>query len=139
MRGSPLIRALIALALLLCLAPALWRLTSAEVPAASAAPKADDVKEQDIPVELAFTQAPARARIAYLGKTVWEKVSPEAVEKSTLHLVWPKEGGELQFSLDWPEGAGLSAMRVKLSDPEHGEIERTLWGRGAKTGVLPFP
>jgi hypothetical protein len=130
---------LIALALLLGLAPALWRLTSAEVPAPSAARKADDVKEQDIPVELAFTQAPTRARIAYLGKTVWEKASPEAAEELTLHLVWPKEGGELQFSVDWPEGASLSAMRVKLTDPEHGEIERTLWGRGAKTGVLRFP
>ena len=139
MRGSPLARALIVLALFLCLAPALWRLTNAEDAPSAVAPKAVQGQEQEIPMELAFTAAPTRAQISHLGKVVWEKAAPETTEAFTLQLAWPKEGGELQFALDWPEDAPLSAMRVRLTDPERGEIERTLWGRGSKSGVLGFP
>jgi hypothetical protein len=130
---------LIVFALLLCVAPALWKMTNAGAAAPPPAPIPVAVTEQDIALELAFTTPPARVSIAHLGKQVWEKAAPESAEDVTLRLPWPSEGGELQFTLEWLEGAPLSAMRVKLTDPERGEIERSLWGRGPKTGVLGFP
>ena len=139
MRGSPLARAGIVFALLLCLAPALRKLTAIDAAAPRPAPVPPKVGAQEIAIEIAFTTPPSRAAISHLGKQVWEKQAPEASEDVSLKLPWPAEGGELLFTVEWPEDAPLSAMRVKLNDPERGEIERTLWGRGPKTGVLGFP
>lgn len=140
MRGSPLLRALIVFALLLCLSPIIWKLTHAEAgQRVIAAPELPITADQEISIELSFTTAPGRVAISYLGKTVWEKSKPEASEDLTVKVSWPKEGGELKFDVEWPESDSLSAMRVKLSDPVHGDIERSLWGRGTKTGVLKFP
>jgi hypothetical protein len=102
-------------------------------------PVVETVTVVELPLELAFTTKPKRVAIGHLGKEVWTKDNPESSEEITLKLPWPKEGGELNFSVEWPEEAALSAMRAKLIDPERGEIERTLWGRGAKSGVLGFP
>ena len=139
MRGSPLVRALVVFALLLCLAPVLWRMTHEEADARVETPVAEKVAEIELPMELAFTTVPKRVTINHLGKEVWAKENPEGSEEFTLILPWPKEGGELNFSIEWPENSPLSAMRAKLVDPEHGEMERSLWGRGTKTGVLEFP
>jgi hypothetical protein len=139
MRGSPLVRALVVFALLLCLAPILWRMTHEEAGANVEAPVSEKVTAIELPIELAFTAAPKRVTINHLGKQVWTKDNPEASEEFTLTLPWPKEGGELNFSVEWPESSPRSAMRAKLVDPEHGEMERSLWGRGTKTGVLEFP
>ena len=139
MRGSPLVRALVVFALLLCLAPVLWRMTQDNARGVVDAPVAETVSVVEIPLELAFTTPPKRVTIGHLGKEVWTKENPQASEEVTLKLPWPKEGGELSFTIEWPEGSPLSAMRAKLVDPDRGEIERTLWGRGAKTGVLGFP
>jgi hypothetical protein len=139
MRGSPLARALIIFAVLLCVAPALWQMTSADATAAHPVPRLVATEEKDLPIELAFTVAPARVVISHLGKPVWEKAQPEATEELSLHVPWPSEGGELKFSIEWPEGSPLAAMRARLTDPARGQIERSLWGRGPKTGVLGFP
>ena len=139
MRGSPLVRALVVFALLLCLAPVLWRMTQEKARAVVDAPVAESASVVELPLELAFTTAPKRVTVGHLGKEVWSKEKPEATEELTLKLPWPKEGGELSFSVEWPEEATLSAMRAKLVDPERGEIERTLWGRGVKSGILGFP
>ena len=139
MRGSPLLRASIAFALLLCAAPGLWKLTTAEARPQPQTPKAAQTSEVELPVEIAFTAAPKRVAITHLGKQVWEESEPDANEELTLRIPWPEEGGELNFSVEWAEGAPLSAMRVKLTDPLRGEIERSVWGRGPKTEVLNFP
>lgn len=136
MRGSPLLRALLVFALLLCFAPILWQMTRPNA-AVEITPKAAITAEQEIAMELAFTTAPSHVSITHLGKTVWEKEKPEASEEVTLKLPWPSEGGELLFRVDWPDA--LSAMRVKLNEPQRGLIERSLWGRGTKSGVLKFP
>jgi hypothetical protein len=139
MRGSPLVRALIVFALLLCAAPAMWKLTTAEASADKPAPESPETKEAELPIELEFTTLPKRVIVAHLGKQVWEKSEPQSAEEFLLKLPWPEEGGDLSFSVEWPDGSPLSAMRVKVTDPARGEIERSLWGRGPKTGVLKFP
>ena len=97
MRGSPLVRASIVFGLLLCAAPAMWRLTSAENGEGRQAPVPIVTAEADLPVELAFTAAPKRVSITHLGKQVWEKGDPETSEELSLHLPWPAVGGELKF------------------------------------------
>jgi hypothetical protein len=141
MRGSPLARALVVFLLMLCAAPGIWQLTRAGAESSSGAPPPAAVKttKEKIPLELEFTAKPERVSIFHLNKPVWEKSGPGASEWVELDIPWPKEGGDLKFVVDWPAGTPLAAMRVKLTDPERGEIERSLWGRGRKTGVLRFP
>ena len=140
MRGSPLIRALIVFTVLLALAPFIQKMTaSEETQGQEKPPSLPSTAVQDIALTLEFTRSPTRARILYLGKEIWAKQNPEATENLMLKLVWPKEGGELQFTIEWPEADSLSGMRATLADPDRGEIERSLWGRGSKTDVLNFP
>ena len=139
MRGSPLLRAFFVFVILLLLAPFLWRITQESARAVPNATVVEKVSSVEVPVELAFTAAAKRVVIVHLEKEVWAKDNPELSEEVTLNLAWPKEGGELKFIVEWPDDSALAAMRAKLIDPARGEIERTLWGRGAKTGVLGFP
>jgi hypothetical protein len=140
MRGSPLLRAALTFLVLLCLAPLLSQLTrppaSATVPAAPAADKGPG----KIHLELAFTTPPKRVSISHLKKVVWSKDNPDAEEECDLELPWPKEGGELAFHLEWPDGANLCGMRARLTDPDDNKIERSLFGRGlVEEKVLNFP
>ena len=140
MRGSPLLRALVVFVVLLVLAPFIQKMTaSVETHRQEMPPSPPSTGVQDIALTLEFTRPPTRARILYLGKEVWAKENPEATEDLMLKLVWPKEGGELQFTIEWPVSDSLFGMRATLVDPDRGEIERGLWGRGAKIGVLNFP
>ena len=140
MRGSPLIRVLIVFTVLLALAPFIQKMTASEETQGQEKPPSPPLTAvQDIALTLDFTRPPTRARVLHLGKEVWAKQNPEATEELMLKLVWPKEGGELQFTIEWSEADSLSAMRATLVDPDRGEIERSLWGRGLKTDVLNFP
>lgn len=138
MRGSPLQRAILTFLILLGLAPLLWQMTKpapAAVPVAVTAPTGP-VK---LPLALAFTTAPKRVSVTYADKLVWQKDAPESREECELELVWPAEGGDLLFNVEWPEDAPLSAMRARLTLPSGSELERSLWGTGAVEKVLGFP
>jgi|SRR4051812_3610736 hypothetical protein len=138
MRGSPIQRALLTFLILLGLAPVLWQMTrpvQRDAPT-SAAATGTPVK---IPLALAFTTAPRRVTISYIGQQVWQKDAPEAREECELDLVWPNEGGDLLFKIEWPEGTPLSAMRARLTPPKGSELERSLWGSGPVEKVLKFP
>ncbi len=138
MRGSPLLRAALTFLVLLGLAPVLWQMTRSAPrtePVATTAPSGP----AKIQLEMAFTTAPSRVTLSHLGKPVWQKDAPEKREECELELPWPKEGGELLCKVEWPENAPLSAMRVRLTDPSGGEIERSLWGSGPVEKVLGFP
>ncbi len=138
MRGSPLLRAALTLLVLLGLAPFLWQMTR---------PKADATPMVATPVTgpakiglvLSFTTPPKRVSIQHLGKPVWQKERPEAREECELELPWPKEGGELRFTVEWPEESPLAAMRAVLTEPNGNELERSLFGRGPVDKVLGFP
>ncbi|MDB6171095.1 MAG: hypothetical protein JWL59_406 [Chthoniobacteraceae bacterium] len=140
MRGSPLIRALIAFLVLLVLGWPLWNLTHA--PAKQPSPVVPAVSAETplkmVALQLTFTTVPSRLKILHLGKEVWaQAVSAQDVEVE-LQLPYPEKGIDLQFEIAWP-GDALAAMRVKLSDPAGTEHEKTLWGRGEVNDVLAFP
>lgn len=137
MRGSPLFRALAAFGFILLLGLPLARMTRAPTVVAAVAPISESVRE--IGLALTFTVLPTSVRVRHLGKEIWT-VQPAAMEsEKTVSLVFPKEGVDLELEAKFPDGAPLAAMRVRLTDPEGGEHEKTCWGRGEIDEVLSFP
>lgn len=137
MRGSPILRAVLAFLAILAFAPLLSKVTAPSP--AIAGPKAEAAVAAKIQLSLAFTALPTRITIKHLGKEVFSKNSPAADEETALEIPWPEQGGELVFRVEWPADSPLAAMRVRLTTPLDVEIERSLWGTGASEGVLNFP
>ena len=139
MRGSPLLRAAIVFLVILALGYPLWRMTRSSEAEMPSAPKAAPAVPQELHLQLAFTLPPKSLRVLSLGKEIWqESAAPEEIEKD-LKLLYPPEGIDLQFQVDWPDDAPLAAMRVKLTDPAGDEHEKTVWSKGPADEVLTFP
>jgi len=126
MRGSPLIRALIAFVALLAFAPVIWQITSRESTQVAAPPAPAATGSKSVKMELTFTSPPQRVAVLHLGKEVWAKEMPAAYEEASLSLPWPQEGVELNFKLQWPEDA-RAAMRVRITEKDGAEQEQTVW------------
>lgn len=137
MRGSPVIRAIIAFVALLAFAPLLAKVTSNRARVEVVAPVAAVAKK--VQLVLSFTALPKRVTVLHLGREVWAKADPSTEEELSLDVPWPAQGGELAFRVEWPTGAPIAAMRVRLTDPQDVELERSLWGAGPTEDVLNFP
>jgi hypothetical protein len=139
MRGSPILRALIALAILLALGWPLHRLLSAGETGRGGVPLPKQKVEEKRPVHLqvSFTAAPSALRVLSLGETIWTEPNPALEVERDLTAAYPKEGIELQFDIDWPEGA-RNAAKVVLTDPEGAQHTGFVWGSGKTTEVLTF-
>ena len=138
MRGSPLLRALLAFLAILSLGYPLWRLTRADVAhAVEGTPVAPTARE--IGLHLTFSTKPSKLRVLHLGKEIWSAAEPAAEVEKTLALAWPQEGIDLQFQVEFPAGSPLAAMRVQVTDPAGHEREKSLWGTGTIDDVLTFP
>lgn len=137
MRGSPLFRALVAFGFILLLGLPLARMTRAAAVVAAVVPHSESVRE--IRLALTFTVRPTSVRVRHLGKEIWTVQPAEMESEKTVSLLFPKEGVDLEFEAKFSDGAPLAAMRVRLTDPEGGEHEKTCWGRGEIDEVLSFP
>lgn len=140
MRGSPLLRALLAFGIILLLGLPISRLTrkaTAETAPTAPAPKASEPRE--ITIAVTFISLPTRLRVRHLGKEIWatEPTSPEVEQK--VSIPFPAEGVDLEFEAKFPEGAPFTAMRIRLTDPDGDEHERSCWGQGEIDEVLTFP
>lgn len=139
MRGSPLIRALLAFLILLALGVPLWRLTREEsVQVAPVLPPPTAAAESTVRLQLTFTSVPTSVKVLHLGKEVWRVDSPAQDVEKELRMEYPKEGVDLQFDVEWP-GDALAAMKVTFTDPEGTSHEKSVWGRGSVSEVLTFP
>jgi hypothetical protein len=139
MRGSPLLRALLAFLVLLGFGVPIWRLSRVQptqMPEVVGLPKETQLKE--IRLRLDFTAQPTGLRVLHLGKEIWADSSPGLNLERPLTLAYPKEGIDLVFQLQWPADK-LAALRVRLTDPEGEEHEKTVWGEGAVTEVVSIP
>jgi hypothetical protein len=140
MRGSPLLRALLAFGFILLLGWPLWRLTHAPAGGVSMnAPAAVESAASEVRLELTFTTVPTKLRVRHLGKEIWNAEPTDLAVEQTMKLPFPAEGVDLEFEAKFSEGAPLAAMRVRLTDPDGGEHEKTAWGRGEIDEVLTFP
>jgi hypothetical protein len=139
MRGSPILRALVALGILLALGWPLHRLLSADENGRGGGPWLTQKLEQKRPVHLqvSFTAAPAALRVLSLGEAVLNETKPAIEVERDLTVAFPKEGIELEFEIDWPEGA-RNAAKVVLTDPEGAQHTGFVWGSGKTTEVLTF-
>ncbi len=142
MRGSPLLRALLAFGLILLCALPLARLTTARaVRPEPTTPTvgAGSATLREIQLKLTFTALPSTLRVRHLGKEIWS-ANPTAPElEQTVQIPFPTEGVDLEFEAKFPDGTPLAAMRVHLTDPDGGEHQRTCWGTGEIDEVLTFP
>lgn len=140
MRGSPLLRALIAFFCILALGYPIWKLTGQAAPQAPVAESAAVPAQQkaSVRLQLSFTTSPSSVTVRHLGQEIWKISSPEAETEKEFSLEYPKEGVDLEFDVEWP-GDTLSAMRVVLTDPEGTAHEKSVWGQGETSEVLTFP
>jgi hypothetical protein len=136
-RGSPFLRSLLALALLLAAAPLVWRITHGREASTTAVAEAGP-QTKSIRLQVTFTQLPLSFRVLHLGKEVWSATSRTPEIEQNLSIPYPPEGVDLEFELAWPERT-VCAMRVQLTDPDGQEYERTIWGEGKTSEVLTFP
>ncbi len=139
MRGSPLIRALLAFLIIASLGWPLWQLTRPEetvaaVPAPVVAPE-----KKAIELHLTFTTVPKSFTVRHLDGDVWKESAPTADMEHEVAVVYPPEGVDLQFHVEWPEDVPIAAMRVQLTDPAGDAHEKSLWGKGVVDDVLSFP
>ena len=139
MRGSPLLRALLAFGLLLLLALPIARLTRAPATAAPPPAPAERAPAGEIQLALTFTVQPTQLRVRHLGREIWATVPTGLDLEQTVSVPFPAEGVDLEFEAKFPEGAPLAALRVRLTDPTGGKHEQTCWGRGEIDEVLTFP
>ena len=142
MRGSPLLRAFIAFVLIgLCGYP-IWRLTQARAvsPTQRSTEKRGDggTKEHEAEIRLTFTAPPNSVKVLHLGKEIFGQSAPDAEIERVLALRWPADGVDLRFQVEWPEAAGLAAMRVQVTGPDGEEHDQSVWGTGATDEVLTF-
>lgn len=138
MRGSPLLRALLAFGVIALLGWPLWRLThsGAAVLPMGAAPSVPVARVQ---IALTFTLPPRKVSVAHLGRLLFTAEAPGPSLERDMELPWPKEGVDLHFTIDWPADALLAAARVRAIDPEGREHDKSIWSAGPTEEVLTFP
>lgn len=140
MRGSPLFRALLAFGFILLLGLPLARMTGPPAVSALAPEVAKPEAAKEIAIEFTFTTLPTEVSVTHLGATVWSAAEvKEADLTASITIPFPREGVDLGVSALFPAEAPLVAMRVRLTDPDGNEHERTCWGRGEIDEVLTFP
>ena len=139
MRGSPLVRAALAFLVILLLGWPLRELTGVSPQAGPAQPAATSMLAKEIELQLSFTAIPKAIRVLHLGKEVWREAAPATETERKLRVPFPKEGVDLQFEVEFPDGSPLAAMRVQLTDPAGDTHEKSLWGTGRIDEVLTFP
>ena len=139
MRGSPLVRAALAFIVILLLGWPLRELTSAGRLSLAASVPTTPAPVKEIELQLSFTTVPKTIRVLHLRKEVWSESAPVAEMERKLQIPFPKDGVDLQFEAEFPAGAPLAAMRVRLTDPEGEMHEKSLWGTGRIDDVLTFP
>jgi hypothetical protein len=134
-RGSPLLRALLAFICIALVGVPLWRLTRRT---AVAIVPVEEVKARPARIEFTLTQPASKISVKHLGQVVWAGEAANSSADAEFTIPWPKEGVDLRVQIDWPENAPLAAARVHLTDPEGGEQERSIWSTGPADEILTF-
>lgn len=139
MRGSPLLRAAIAFFIILSLGWPLWQMTRGEDAERLPEPVAATDAPKEIHLQLTFTRAPKSVKVSHLGNEIWSEAAPVEEIERDLKMLYPDEGVDLRFEIEWPSDAPLAAMRAKLTDPSGSEHEKGVWAKGPADEVLTFP
>ncbi|MGH8046136.1 MAG: hypothetical protein ACREKL_02725 [Chthoniobacterales bacterium] len=136
MLGSPLVRAIVAVAVLLLLLVPLRSFTAQRDPAKTGAHP--EAAEKPAHLEITSTKSPFHFSVSHLGKTIWQGDCEGATATTDMPLQIPKEGIELAVQINW-QGTGTAAAKLSVSLDDNEPIERTVWGDGQAANVLQFP
>jgi hypothetical protein len=134
MRGSPLVQAVVVVAVLLLLLIPLHRLTQREQ---RPLPPVASTPTKQVHLAVRTTAVPCRFQITFLGKTLWAEDASTSELGKDFDIDFPKEGIDLVVDATW-ESKGLSAMEITLSLPDGSAMRKTLWGQGTANDVLTF-
>lgn len=139
MRGSPLLRALLAFLLIASLGWPLWHLTHAAEIATTPEIATPDGSKKAIGLQLTFTQSPKSFTIRHLETDVWAEPAPQISMEREISMSFPDSGVDLVVHIEWPDGAPLAAARIRLTDPAGDVHEKSVWGLGTVDEALTFP
>jgi hypothetical protein len=137
MRGSPLLRAAAALAILLLAAIPVWKLTHQAAASLQISEPAGPAAESSATIELTFAHPPEDFQVLHLGKVVWDGRQPGLTMQKNFDLHFPADGIDLEIKANWLPGTPLTAVRVKVTHG-YGSIEQSAWGKGSVDAVLTF-
>jgi hypothetical protein len=90
-------------------------------------------------LQLTFTAPPKSFRVLHLGKSIWNEAAPSAEMERKMTMEFPKEGIDLKFEAEFPAGTARSAARLRLTDPDGNELEKSVWGAETIDEVVTFP
>ncbi|HEY8903547.1 MAG TPA: hypothetical protein VIM48_07560 [Chthoniobacterales bacterium] len=137
MTGSPLLRATIALVLLLLLAWPLRCFTTSRTQPAAPVTTATPASKQAVHLELASTRVPFTYAVEYLGKAVWQGTSGDSSIAGDISIAFPPEGVDLVLKITWPQ-PGTSAARLTVTHGDTDPESQSVWGDGSATQVLTY-
>ena len=137
MRGSPLLRTILVLIVLILAAVPVWKLTRPAI-VAVVAEDSTPASKAGVRIGLTFANAPLDFQLLHLGKVIWEGKSPGATASKDFEMEFPKEGIDLEIKAGWPSGTTISAVRVTVTVGNGTALERSAWGTGSVDEVLTF-
>jgi hypothetical protein len=137
MRGSPLLRAIVMVAVLLGLLVPLHSFTRTKS-APVAMPPAAATKLSRVHLQIVSTAVPFTFAVSHLGKVVWQGDSPTSPVGKDVNIPFPKEGIDLAMDVKWPAG-GTAAVKLSVTRDDEDPVAKTIWGDGAASDVLTFP
>lgn len=140
MHGSPLLRTITVVILLMLAGIPLWRMTH-EAAAASVIPTVAAPEAQStVHMEAGFAPKPLRFEVSYLGKTIWQSdLVTSLTARTDITMPYPKEGVDLEYKVVWPPGTAQCAARLSVAANDAEPVVKTLWGSDAVDDVLTFP
>jgi hypothetical protein len=138
MKGHPLLRLLVILALFAFALLPLWRLTRVQAGAVQIQPK-EQATGTNVRLQLTFAHGPKTFRVEHLGRTLWEGAGGGLTQEKTVTLRLPKEGVDLVLKVEWPEKTPESAVRLAWTVGDAEKKAVTLWGKEKLGEVVTLP
>ena len=139
MRGSPLVRAILAVIVLLALMVPLRTLTSRRSEAATPLQQAaqGSTAKKRFRLELTSTTVPFKYQITSGGETIWSGESNSTTVATDAELKFPPEGVDLVVDASWTENK-QTAVRLALIPQDSAVMAQTMWGTTSVSEVLTF-
>jgi hypothetical protein len=138
MGGSPLVRAILVVIVLLALLVPLRTLTSRRSETATSVKQAQGLTaKKKVRLELTSTTVPFKYQIAGGGKTIWSGESNSTTVATDTELNLPPEGVDLVLDASWNEKK-QTAVRLALIPQDSDMMAKTIWGTTSVSEVLTF-
>lgn len=138
MGGSPLVRAILVVIVLLALLVPLRTLTSRRSETATSVKQAQGLTaKKKVRLELTSTTVPFKYQITGGGKTIWSGESNSTTVATDTEFNLPLEGVDLVLDASWNEKK-QTAVRLALIPQDSDMMAKTIWGTTSVSEVLTF-